>query len=237
MSLLPVKMACAAEAKRSFWALMNQWKAKKSATLTLKSVNGDLLVAFNVNLGQHDDKEPTHKKIRRPLKKGASSSKQRRKQQRAADPAVRLRAEAHTAAQAAAEAGAEEAEVETLRSEKTCFNSALAPSPEEEAIREEVVEGAVEKPPLVEVPHDFADRANNDYEHDFEKTKEAEKLLSERDRCCFCHDYECPPPTQLENDGRCFGILQSLWDHIELSHNALWVFISLFGKWNILFSN
>ena len=61
-------MACVAEAKRSFWALVNQWKAKKSATLTLKSVNGDLLVAFNVNLGQHDDKEQTHEKIRRPLK-------------------------------------------------------------------------------------------------------------------------------------------------------------------------
>ena len=236
MSLLPVKMACVAEAKRSFWALVNQWKAKKSATLTLKSVNGDLLVAFNVNLGQHDDKEPTHEKIRRPLKKGASSSKQRRKQQRAADPAVKLRAEAHAAAQAAAEAGAEEAgteeadaeeaDVETLRSEKSYIESFLAPSPEKEAIREEVVEGAVEKPPLVEVPHDFADRANNDYEHDFEKTKEAEKLLSERDRCCFCHDYQCPPPTQLENDGRCFGILQSLWDHIELSHNQAYEWLA-----------
>ena len=230
-------MACVTEAKRSFWALVNQWKAKKSATLTLKSVNGDLTVAFSVNLGQHDDKEPTYQKTCHPLKRGASSSKQRR-QHRAADPAVRLRAEAHAAAQAAAEAGAEEAEVETLRSEKSHIKSPLALSPEKEAIREEVDEGEVEKPPLVEeraqvpqrqllrehralieVPHDFADRANNDYEHDFEKTKEAEKLLSERDRCCFCHEYECPPPTPLENNDRILGILQSLWDHIELSHS------------------
>ena len=94
----------------------------------------------------------------------------------------------------------------------------LSPSPEKEAIREDLFEGVVEKPPFLEVPHDFEDRANNDYEHDFEKTKEAEKLLSE-DRCCFCHDYECPPPTQLENDDRILGILQSLWDHIELSHS------------------
>ena len=68
----------------------------------------------------------------------------------------------------------------------------LASSPEKEAIREDLFEGVVEKPLFLKVPHDFEDRANNDYEHDFEKTKEAEKILSE-DRCCFC-DYECPPP-------------------------------------------
>ena len=229
-------MASVAEAKRSFWALVNQWKAKKSATLTLKSVKGDLRVSFNVSLGQHD--ESAHQKTEHPLKKGASPSQQRRKQRRAADPAVQLRAEAHAVAQAEVEAGTEEeADVETLRSEKAHVKSFLVPSPEKEAIREEPAGGEVEKPPLVEeraqvpqrqllrehralieVPHDFADRANNDYEHDFEKTKEAEKLLSE-DRCCFCEDYECPPPTQLENDDRILGILQSLWDHIELSHS------------------
>ena len=65
MSLWHVKMASVTEAKRSFWALVNQWKAKKSATLTLKSVNGDLKVAFSVNLGQHDDSEPTNQKTHR----------------------------------------------------------------------------------------------------------------------------------------------------------------------------
>ena len=190
-----------------------------------------------MSLGQHD--ESAHQKTQQPLKKGASPSQRRRKQRRAADPAVQLRAEAHAAAQVAVEGGTEEeADLETLRSEKANVKSFLVPSPEKEAIREELAEGEVEKPPLmeeraqvpqrqqlhehralVEVPHDFADRANNDYEHDFEKTKEAEKLLSERDRCCFCHEYECPPPTQLENNDRILGILQSLWDHIELSHS------------------
>ena len=217
-------MACVAEVKRSFWALVNQWKAKKSATLTLKSVHGDLTVAFSVNLGQHNEKEPT--KTCPPLKRGASSSKQRRKQKRAADPAVQLRAEAHAAAQAAAGEAEEEADIDTLRNEESHLESSLAPSPEKEAIREEVVEGVVEKQPLVEVPHDFADRANNDYEHDVEKTKEAEKLLSERDRCCFCDEFVCPPPTQLENDDRVFGILQSLWDHIELAHNLAYEWLA-----------
>ena len=48
-------------------------------------------------------------------------------------------------------------------------------------IREELVEDVVEKPPLVEVAHDFADCANNDFEHDFEKVQEAIKILSETD--------------------------------------------------------
>ena len=100
-------MAGVTEAKRSFWALVNQWKAKKSATLTLKSVNGELRVSFTASLGQHDDSEPTHQKTRHPLKRGASASKQRRKQRRAADPAVQLRAEAHAAAQETAEPDAE----------------------------------------------------------------------------------------------------------------------------------
>ena len=216
MSLWLVKMASVNEAKRSFWALVNHWKAKKSASLTLKSVNGELRVSFNVNLGQHDDKQLEHQKTHRPLKRGASSSKQRRKQRRAADPAVRLRAEAHAAAQEAAEPDAEDAQVETLRSEKPDNMSSLAPSPEKEVIREELVDepcgdGFCE---FVEVPHDFG---TPEYDHDFEKTKKAEQILSKTDRCCFCV-YKCPTPNQLENGGRLFGILENLWDHIENEH-------------------
>ena len=44
-------------------------------------------------------------------------------------------------------------------------------------VREELGEDVVEKQPLLEVPHDFADRANNDYEHDFERVQEAVKIL------------------------------------------------------------
>ena len=99
-------------------------------------------------------------------------------------------------------------------------SSSLKTSPGKDDLREEVLDGAVEKPPRVQVPHDFADRANNDYSHDFEKVKEAEKILRETDRCCFC-DFICPPPSKQDNDDResSFGILQSLWDQIEQSHN------------------
>ena len=216
VSLWPAKMAGVTEAKRSFWALVNQWKAKKSATLTLKSVNGDLRVSFSVSLGQHDDSELTHQKTRHPLKRGASPSKQRRRQRRAADPAVQLRAEAHGAAQVAAESYAEEADVETLRSEKPDTKSPMVPSPEKEAIREELVDepGGDGFCEFVEIPHDFG---TPDYDHDFEKTKKAEEILSKTDRCCFC-GYKCPTPNQLENGGRIFGVLQNLWDHIENDH-------------------
>ena len=212
MSLWPVKMAGVTEAKRSFWALVNQWKAKKSATLTLKSVNGDLRVSFSVSLGQHDDSEPTH----HPVKRGASSSKQRRKQRRAADPAVQLRAEAHAAAQEASDSDAEEAEVETLRSEKPDIKSSLVHSPEKEATREELVEepGSDGFCEFVEIPHDFG---TPEYDNDLEKVKDAEKILSQTDRCCFC-TFQCPLPNYQESDKRIFGILNTLWDHIENEH-------------------
>ena len=218
MSLWPAKMASVQEAKRSFWALVNQWKAKKSATLTLKSVNGDLKVFFNVNLGQHDDSEPTRQNTHRPLKREASSSKQRRKQRRAADPAVQLRAEAHAADQAAAEAGAEkEADVETLRDEEQfIIKSPIVPSPEKEVLREELGEEPVGDGfcGFVEIPHDFG---TPDYDHDLEKVKEAENILSQTDRCCFC-TFQCPLPNHQES-GKCiFGILETLWDHIENEH-------------------
>ena len=90
-SLWSVKMASVAEAKRSFWTLVNLWKAKKSATLTLKSVKGDLRVSFSVSLGQHEHEKLEDMKTRQSLKRDASSSKQRRKQRRAADPAVELK--------------------------------------------------------------------------------------------------------------------------------------------------
>ena len=222
MSLWLVKMASVTEVKRSFWTLVNLWKAKKSATLTLKSVKGDLEVTFNVNLGQHDGKdEPRNQKTQFLLKRGASSSKQRRKQRRAADPAVKQRAEAYAAAEASAVAAAEasaveEDEIETLRNEKPHIKSPMVPSPEKEVSREELVDepGGDGFCGFVEIPHDFG---TPDYDHDFEKTKEAEKILSQTDRCCFCA-FQCPLPTQQENGKRLFGILENLWDHIENEH-------------------
>ena len=211
-------MASVKEAKRSFWTLVNMWKAKKSASLTLKSVNGDLKVPFSVNLGQHDDTQPTHQKTQLPLKRGTSSSKQRRnrKQRRAADPAVQLRAQAHAAARAEVSHADDEAAIETLRNEKPDTSSPMAPSPEKEVTREELSDEDLGDGfcKFVEVPHDFG---TPDYDHDPEKTDKATEILGQTDRCCFCN-YRCPAPSELENGGRLFGVLENLWDHIEADH-------------------
>ena len=31
-------------------------------------------------------------------------------------------------------------------------------------------------------------------------------------------DAGCPAPSELENGGRLFGVLENLWDHIETDH-------------------
>ena len=92
----------------------------------------------------------------------------------------------------------------------------MVPSPEKEVSREELVDepGGDGFCGFVEIPHDFG---TPDYDHDFEKTKEAEKILSQTDRCCFCA-FQCPLPAQQENGKRLFGILENLWDHIENEH-------------------
>ena len=48
-----------------------------------------------------------------------------------------------------------------------------------EEVRAEVIEEEVVKLPRVQVPHNWEDRANNGYEHDFERVKEAFKIMSE----------------------------------------------------------
>ena len=81
-------------------------------------------------------------------------------------------------------------------------------------------EEEVKERPRLEVPHVYEDRTNNDlwdWDADQEKVKEAEKLLRESDGCYFC-DFNCPPPSEQENKSRFSGILESLWDHIELAH-------------------
>ena len=60
----------------------------------------------------------------------------------------------------------------------------------------------------------------SDFRHDFEKVKEAFKIMSENDQWGFC-EFKCPLPTQKESDD-CWpcdsGILWSLWNHIEVCH-------------------
>ena len=82
------------------------------------------------------------------------------------------------------------------------------------------LEEEIEKRLQLLAPGDNEDCANNDlwdWDADQEKVKEAEKLLRESDGRCFC-DFNCPPPSEQENKSRFSGILESLWDHIELAH-------------------
>ena len=110
-----------------------------------------------------------------------------------------------------------EADVETLRDEKhVTIKPPLAPSPEKEVAREELGDEPVGDGfcGFVEIPHDFG---TPDYDHDLEKVSEAEKIMSQTDRCCFC-TFQCPLPNQQESGKRLFGILETLWDHIEHEH-------------------
>ena len=88
-------------------------------------------------------------------------------------------------------------------------------------------EEVVEEHPQVVVPPDFEDRANNDYHHDLKKVDETMKIPGKTDKCCFC-DYKCPTPTEQEEKDReiGFGLLDSLWDHIEKRHPLAYEWLS-----------
>ena len=95
---------------------------------------------------------------------------------------------------------------------------------------EEVTETAVgaEKPrPFIVVPEDFANRNNIEnwqekhWDDNNEKAEQAKCLMASTDQCCFCQ-FDCPTPSQLENENRFQGVLDSLWDHIEANHQLEW---------------
>ena len=222
-----LEMAGVESAKKALWALLRNLDAGRTAKLTVTTARGKLKVILEESFDQHSNVLPSTKAPRR-----VSPSQLRRKERRAADPAVRQRAAEHTSATGEAPTSSELDDAALPSPEKVrsrCPANSLKTTPVKEVIREEVSEDVVEKPSFLEVPHDFADRATNDYnaENDIEKIKEAEKILRETDRCCFC-DYKCPPPSRQENDDRegSFGILQSLWDHIEDSHQLAYEWLS-----------
>ena len=106
-------------------------------------------------------------------------------------------------------------------------------TPEKEGVgeeEEEVTETAVgaEKPrPFIVVPEDFANRNNIEnwqekhWDDNNEKAEQAKCLMASTDQCCFCQ-FDCPTPSQLENENRFQGVLDSLWDHIEANHLLEW---------------
>ena len=215
-------MAGVESAKKALWALLRSLNAGRTAKLTVTTAKGKLKVILEESFTQHSNVVASTKSPKR-----TSPSQLRRKERRAADPAVRQRAAEHEAQEAAA--ASDEAMSSPEKERASSVFTPLLTSPVKDDVREEVeaeVEEEGEKPPRPrrEVPHDFEDRANNDLwdgDADLEKAKEAEKLMSETDMCCFC-DFDCPPPTQQENKKRNCGLLQSLCDHIELSHPLAW---------------
>ena len=118
------------------------------------------------------------------------------------------------------------------------LNPLLQISPGKEEEREEMedvrepaeeVEGEAEKPPRprVVVPDDYVNRENivdwveQHWDANFAKVEQAKRLMAETDMCGFC-EFNCPAPSQLENDNQFHGCLDSLWDHIEINHPLAW---------------
>ena len=155
-------MAGVESAKKALWALLRNFGAGGTAKLTVTTVRGKLEVILEESFTKHSNVSASTKSSKR-----VSPSQLRRKERRAADPAVRQRAAQHEPANAAgAAAAATEIEAALHSPEKvrnSCAPNQLMTSPVKDDVREEVVQEAVEKLPLVEVPHDFANRANSDH--------------------------------------------------------------------------
>ena len=208
-------------AKKALGSLLRSLNAGRASKLTVTTANGKLKVCLEESFDKKSDVQPGAKSTKR-----VSPSRLRRKKRRAADPAVRQRAAEHEALEAASQI---EDSLPTPEKERcSSVLSSLQISPvkdntreEEEAVNDHGAgEEAVGKQPAYQLPQDYQDYANFSewfWADDIKKRDEARHLMSETDRCCFC-EYECPPPTQQEDESRILGNLMSMWDHIEVSH-------------------
>ena len=206
-------------AKKALGSLLRSLNAGRASKLTVTTANGKLKVCLEESFDKKSDVQPGAKSTKR-----VSPSRLRRKKRRAADPAVRQRAAEHGALQAASQI---EDSLPTPEKERcSSVLSSLQISPVKDNTREEeeavddhgAGEEAVGKQPAYQLPQDYQDYANFSewfWADDIKKRDEARHLMSETDRCCFC-EYECPPPTQQEDESRILGNLMSMWDHIEL---------------------
>ena len=232
-------MAGVENAKRALWTLFRSLKAGESAKLVVTTERGSLKVSlqqsFAANSNVNNSKTP------KSAKKRSGPSRRRRKERRAADPAVQHRAAGHVSKPAAdPETSSEEGEYSEYRSPEKdraspTSNSDLQLSSEKVVEREEVevsvtaAEAEAEKPlrPLVVVPEDYVNRNNIEnwqekyWDANNEKAEQAKCLMAATDQCCFC-EFDCPTPSQLEEENRFNGVLDTLWDHIEINHQLEW---------------
>ena len=182
-------------------------------------------------------------KTPKSAKKRAGPSRRRRKVRRAADPAVQHRAAGHVSKPAAdPEVSSEEGEYSEYISSpekdraSATSNPNLQISPEKVVVREEVeevseaaVEAEAEKPPRprVAMPVHYVNWANIEnwvekyWDANTKMVEEAKRLMAATDKCCFC-EFNCPPPSQQEDENRFDGVQDSLWDHIEMYHPLEW---------------
>ena len=208
-------------AKKALGSLLRSLNAGRASKLTVTTANGKLKVCLEESFDKKSDVQPGAKSTKR-----VSPSRLRRKKRRAADPAVRQRAAEHEALEAASQIEDSLPTPEKERCSSVLSSPQISPVKDNTREEEEAVddhgagEEAVGKQPAYQLPQDYQDYANFSewfWADDIKKRDEARHLMSETDRCCFC-EYECPPPTQQEDESRILGNLMSMWDHIELSH-------------------
>ena len=208
-------------AKKALGSLLRSLNAGRASKLTVTTANGKLKVCLEESFDKKSDVQPGAKSTKR-----VSPSRLRRKKRRAADPAVRQRAAEHEALEAASQIEDSLPTPEKERCSSVLSSLQMSPVKDDSREEEEAVddhgagEEAVGKQPAYQLPQDYQDYANFSewfWADDIKKRDEARHLMSETDRCCFC-EYECPPPTQQEDESRILGNLMSMWDHIEVSH-------------------
>ena len=201
-------MAGVESAKRALWALLKNFDARRTAKLTVTTERGKLIVNLEESFKKHSNVLGSSKT---PVKRSTrvSPSRLRRRERRAADPAVRQRAAEHAAAASDSEASAQSATAlpSPERERSSCLNIFLEITPSKEEVREEVVDEEVEKPSLKER---FKDSIP-----EFEEIQKIQAIMGETNQCCLCN-FQCS--VEKQKKGRLFGVLETLWNHIEEHH-------------------
>ena len=83
-------------------SFLSEWKAHNSASLTLKSVKGELSVTLKMKLGRYGEKPDAGQAYQSLQRTQAGPSQLCRRERRAADPVVQQKAAEHAASSAAA---------------------------------------------------------------------------------------------------------------------------------------
>ena len=92
---------------KAFRTFLNNWKAQKSATLSLRSDKGELSVVLKVNLGLYsvsEGRKEAGRGYKGLLGRQVGPSQLHRRERRAADPVIQQRAAGHAASAAAGDA-------------------------------------------------------------------------------------------------------------------------------------